>query len=130
MPKTALATIAAWAEPPRILPVKAVEIVIKLWPAPVRSKTAPKIRKIKTLSATSPVVRPNTPSKEYQTICIKSLIFTPKCSNNPGNQGPEKPKIIKTIAIITSDHPQDLNVKIIKDIIPRSPARTLEFVAI
>ena len=30
IPKIALATIAAWAEPPRIFPVKAVEIVIKL----------------------------------------------------------------------------------------------------
>ena len=105
MPNTALATIAAWAAPLRIRPVRAVEIRIKLWPAPVCSNIAPKIKNISTVLATKPVVRPNTPSKEYHAICIKLPTSIPKCFSALGRCGPAKPKTVKNNTKSTRDQP-------------------------
>ncbi len=70
VPKKPLAAIAAWAGPPLSPPVRLTAMRSSTAPAPVASSTEPKTMKMKISEMTVITMKPNTPSKEYQTVRI------------------------------------------------------------
>ena len=68
VPKNPLAAIAACAGPPLNGPVRLMAIFNRVLPAPVASSIAPKMMNINMSDNTMMTIKPNTPSKLYQTV--------------------------------------------------------------
>ena len=79
------ARMAAWAGPPRVRLVAKNANFSSVSPAPVPSRSTPKMMKTNTVTSTTFVIDPKTPLLVlYQSASATSLNANPVCSSNPG----------------------------------------------